>query len=218
MTNSELNNPCPTCDHGNYKGNVCPDCGRTILHEETGTVQPPKPYTYYDPKNCPINGCHMTIRHHHGDYDPTPDTTDSGVRENRTVDTTDKEDRYLVIDGRQVHISDLAPSEQEKLRQVEPAGRLIDNLIQDAEVAALLDKGMYAEMDNNLMNRQTLARGIQALITAHTTEALQRVREAVIPAGKIFPYETEDGLHQIQQFSRNLGSAISKELTNGGQE
>jgi hypothetical protein len=42
--------------------------------------------------------------------------------------------------------------------------RKIENIIQDAEVAAVLDKGMYAEMDNQLMNRQTLLKKVKALV------------------------------------------------------
>lgn len=55
--------------------------------------------------------------------------------------------------------------------------RKIENIIQDAEVAAALDKSMYAEMDNQLMNRQTLLLKIQALVATQNTALLKELSE-----------------------------------------
>lgn len=63
------------------------------------------------------------------------------------------------------------PSVDEELR--EQYGKEIDLIIANAEQAAIDDKGMYAEMDNNPMNRQTLARDIMHLLTNRIEAAKQ---------------------------------------------
>ena len=43
-------------------------------------------------------------------------------------------------------------------------GKKIENIIQDAEITAVLDKGLYKELDNQLMNRQALLNTISDLV------------------------------------------------------
>ena len=56
-------------------------------------------------------------------------------------------------------------------------GKAIDLIIAHAEQAAIDDKGMFADMDNNLMNRQTIDTEVSSLVKANTQRILDRVEE-----------------------------------------
>lgn len=53
----------------------------------------------------------------------------------------------------------------------------IDSIIQKAEEYASNDKSMFADMDNNPMNRQTLFTAIKSLIAEQVVDKLSELKE-----------------------------------------
>jgi len=67
----------------------------------------------------------------------------------------------------------------------EETGKSIDLIIAHAEQAAIDDKGMFAGMDNNLMNRQTIFNEVSQLINSEVVQVLDRLSSTLDDAPSI---------------------------------